>query len=101
MEDTNTSNDGDRWTRPAIVVVALCFLVYIFDVYELSTFQVVLPAILADFNLSLLDAGVLFLLTGWASRIAGLVLVPLADTIGRRSMLAWGVLGYSLLTGFT
>ena len=101
MEDTNTSNDGDRWTRPAIVVVALCFLVYIFDVYELSTFQVVLPAILADFNLSLLDAGVLFLLTGWASRIAGLVLVPLADTIGRRSILAWGVLGYSLLTGFT
>ena len=101
MEDANTSSDCDRWTRPAIVVVALCFLVYIFDVYEISTFQVVLPAILADFNLSLLDAGVLFLLTGWASRIAGLVLVPLADTIGRRSMLGWGVLGYSLLTGFT
>ena len=60
MEDTNTSSEGDRWTRPAIVVVSLCFLVYIFDVYEISTFQVVLPAILADFNLSLLDAGVLF-----------------------------------------
>jgi len=101
MEDTNTSNEGDRWTRPAIVVVTLCFLVYIFDVYEISTFQVVLPAILADFNLSLPDAGVLFLLTGCTSRITGPALVPLADTIGRRSMLAWGVLGYSLLTGFT
>jgi MFS family permease len=99
--DTVRSPEDDRWTRPAVVVVTLCFLVYIFDVYELTTFQVALPAILADFNLTLLDAGVLFLLTGWSARIAGLVLVPLADTIGRRSMLTWGVLGYSLLTGGT
>jgi MFS family permease len=91
----------DRWTRPAIAVVAVCLMVYVFDVYELTTFQVALPAILSDFKLSLLDAGVLLLITAWVGRIAGLVLVPLADAFGRRAMLAVGVLGYSLLTGFT
>src|SRR5690349_6029818 len=91
----------DRWTRPAIAVVTVCLLVYVFDIYELTTFQVALPAILSDFKLSLLDAGVLLLITAWVSRIAGLVLVPLADAFGRRAMLAVGVLGYSMLTGFT
>jgi hypothetical protein len=57
--------EHDRWTRPAIIVVALCFAVYVVDVYEFGTFQVALPAILADFNLTLFDAGVVFLLTGW------------------------------------
>jgi AAHS family benzoate transporter-like MFS transporter len=95
------SSEPDRWTRPAVTVVSLCFLVYIFDIYEVTAFQVALPAILADFHLTLLDAGLLVVATGWANRIAGLALVPLADTIGRRALLAWGVLGYSLLTGFT
>ena len=98
---TGSSPSLDRWTRPAIAVVAVCLLVYVFDVYELTTFQVALPAILSDFHLTLLDAGVLLLITAWVGRVAGLVLVPLADAFGRRTMLAVGVLGYSLLTGFT
>ena len=101
VSGTDSSPTLDRWTRPAIAVVAVCLLVYVFDVYELTTFQVALPAILSDFKLSLLDAGVLLLITAWVGRIAGLVLVPLADAFGRRAMLAVGVLGYSLLTGFT
>jgi MFS family permease len=101
MTGTKSATEHDGWTRPAIIVVALCLAVYVFDVYEFSTFQVALPAILSDFNLTLFDAGVVFLLTGWASRVAGLVLVPLTDTIGRRGMLVWAVLGYSLMTGFT
>ena len=98
---TNSSPNIDRWTRPAIAVVVVCLLVYVFDVYELTTFQVALPAILSDFHLTLLDAGVLLVITAWVGRIAGLILVPLADAFGRRTMLALGVLGYSLLTGFT
>lgn len=101
MVATKSASEADRWTRPAVTTVTLCFLVYIFDIYEVTAFQVALPAILADFNLTLLDAGLLVVATGWANRIAGLALVPLADTIGRRALLAWGVLGYSLLTGFT
>jgi len=79
----------------------VCLLVYVFDVYELTTFQVALPAILSDFHLSLLDAGVLLLVTAWVGRVASLLFVPLADAFGRRAILAAGVLGYSLLTGFT
>jgi len=101
MQPQKPAEGLDRWTRPAVTVVIVCSLVYIFDVYELTTFQVALPAILSDFKLSLLDAGVLLLITGWISRVAGLALVPLADMFGRRAMLALGVLGYSLLTGFT
>ncbi|MBV9580300.1 MAG: MFS transporter [Chloroflexi bacterium] len=83
------------------MVVAICYLVYVFDIYEQNTFQVALPSILTDFNVSRLDAGVLILIVGWIGRIAGIVLVPLADRYGRRAVLAWGVLGYSLLTGLT
>jgi MFS family permease len=101
IASTDSSPSVDRWTRPAIAVVTVCLLVYVFDVYELTTFQVALPAILSDFHLSLLDAGVLLLVTAWVGRVAGLLFVPLADAFGRRAILAAGVLGYSVLTGFT
>src|SRR3569833_832680 len=91
----------DKWTRPAAIVVGVCFLAYVFDIYELTTFQVALPAILNEFNISRLDAGALVLLVGWIGRVAGLVLVPFADIYGRRAVLAVGVFGYSLLTGLT
>ena len=58
-------------------------------------------AILAEFNISRLDAGALTAVVGWTGRVSGLILVPFADVYGRRAVLAAGVLGYSLLTGLT
>ncbi len=92
---------ADAWTRTSKIVVGLCFVAYIFDVYELTTYQVALPAIVSEFGLSRLDAGALNLIVGWVGRFAGLMLVPLADLYGRRIVLAGGVLGYSVLTGLT
>ena len=59
VDAPSTAIAQDRWTRRAAFVVGICFLVYIFDIYELTTFQVALPAIIVEFNITRLDAGAL------------------------------------------
>jgi AAHS family cis,cis-muconate transporter-like MFS transporter len=91
----------ENWTRRGFFVVLLCLGVYIFDVYELSSYGVALPAIIQEFNISRLDAGVLSTITLWMYRVGSILLLPLADLYGRRILLALSVLGYSVITGLS
>lgn len=98
-ESSPTRSEG--WTRQSIGVLVLCFLAWAFESYELTTLSIATPAIMADLNLSRADVGVLYTILGWIFRISAFMLIPLADVIGRRLMVALVVLGYSLFTGLT
>src|SRR5690242_12957073 len=96
-----SADQTETWTRRAFFVVLLCLGVYVFDVYELSSFGVALPAIIQEFNISRLEAGVLSTITLWMYRVGSILLMPLADLYGRRTLLALAVLGYSVITGLS
>jgi AAHS family cis,cis-muconate transporter-like MFS transporter len=93
--------ENENWTRRSVFVVLICLAVYVFDVYELSSYGVALPGIIQEFNISRLQAGALSTITLWVYRIGAILLLPLADLYGRRILLALSVLGYSLITGLS
>src|SRR5690242_7935432 len=95
------AQETETWSRRAVFVVILCLAVYVFDVYELTSYSVALPAIIQEFNISRLEAGVLSTITLWMYRVGSILLLPLADVYGRRTLLALSVLGYSVITGIS
>jgi MFS family permease len=90
-----------RWTRQSIGVMVLCFLAWTFDVYEVTTLSLATPAIMAEFDVSRADIGILNVILRWILGISAFIVIPLADVLGRRQLVALVVLGYSLLTGLT
>jgi putative MFS transporter len=84
-----------------MIVVAICCLIWVFDVFETTTLTLATPAILQEFGLTRADIGVLRLVTTWIGVIGVFAITPLADVFGRRIMMSVVVLGYSLLTGLT
>lgn len=101
MQAEASATRSEGWTRQSIGVLVLCFLAWAFESYEFTTLSIATPAIMADLNLSRADVGVLNAILGWIIRISAFMLIPLADVIGRRLMVALVVLGYSLFTGLT
>lgn len=95
------ADQTENWTRRSLFIVLLCLAVYVFDVYELTSYGVALPAIIQEFNISRLEAGVLSTITLWMYRVGSILLMPLADVYGRRILLALAVLGYSAITGLS
>jgi MFS family permease len=93
--------ETEHWTRRSLLIVLICLLVYVFDVYELSSYGVALPGIIQEFGISRLEAGALSTITLWVYRVGAILLLPLADLYGRRVLLALSVLGYSLITGLS
>src|SRR5918911_475184 len=93
--------EQQTWTRRALFIVLLCLAVYVFDVYELTSYGVALPAIVNEFGISRLEAGALNTITLWMYRVGSIMLLPLADIYGRRILLALAVLGYSAITGLS
>ena len=101
MQAEYSATRSEGWTRQSMGVLVVCFLAWAFESYEFTTLSIATPAIMADLNLSRADVGVLNVILGWIFRIGSFTLIPLADVIGRRLMVALVVLGYSLFTGLT
>lgn len=101
MQAKASATTSEGWTRQSIGVLVLCFLAWAFNSYEWTTLSIATPAIMAELNLSRAEVGVLNTILGWIFRISAFMLIPLADVIGRRLMVALVVLGYSLFTGLT
>ncbi|HZO28654.1 MAG TPA: MFS transporter [Chloroflexota bacterium] len=101
MQADGTAPIAERWTRQSISVMVVCFLAWAFDIYEATILPLATPAIMAELNASRTDIGILNVIMRWILAISSFIVIPPADVIGRRQILALVVLGYSLLTGLT
>jgi MFS family permease len=101
MQSDTSAAMSERWTRQSIAVVVLCFLAWIFEIYETTIMSLATPAIMAEFDASRADIGVLATILRWITSVSAFIVIPLADVLGRRTMVALVVLGYSIATGLT
>lgn len=91
----------DRWTKYSATVLAICVLGWAFDIYEGTIMQIVTPIIIKEFDITPTVMGTVTTVSRWVGLIGTFAFPALADLYGRRRVLIWAVLGYSVLTGLT
>ncbi len=96
-------NESERPSRPHFVILAMCWAGWLFDFYDLMLFSFLIVPIRRTLGLD--DAAMSLLLGASlaATAIGGIVFGRLADRFGRRPVLSWTILVYSLgafLSGF-
>lgn len=102
--DVNEAIDKARFGRFQWTVVVLCALLLIVDGYDVFIAGTVLPTLMAEWNLSKPQAGVLQAWALFGMMFGALILGPLADKVGRKKGIAISFLLFTLatlVTGFT
>lgn len=90
--------DEARFTRFHWVLLFWCALVIIFDGYDLVIYGVVLPKLMAEWNLSPLQAGALGSYALFGMMFGAMLFGPLSDKIGRKKVTAICVALFSFFT---
>lgn len=87
-------------TRPAWVVTLLCWLIVVFDGYDLIVYGTTLPNLLQekDWGLTPTTAGFIGSLAFAGMLVGALGAGLLADKLGRRRTILWATLWFSLFT---
>lgn len=87
-------------TRPAWVVTLLCWLIVVFDGYDLIVYGTTLPNLLQekDWGLTATTAGFIGSLAFAGMLVGALGAGLLADKLGRRRTILWATLWFSLFT---
>jgi MFS family permease len=96
-------NQSPVWTRSHRAALVLCWLGWIFDFYDLILFTFIGGAIAKDLVLTTAQTGWILGLSLGATGVGGAVFGMLADRFGRKRVLQWTVLTYSIgvfLSGF-
>ncbi|NJD09828.1 MAG: MFS transporter [Gemmatimonadetes bacterium] len=91
-------NECDRPTAKHFVILGMSWAGWLFDFYDLMLFSFLLVPIQKSLGL---DAGALSLLLGAslaATAVGGIMFGNLADRFGRRTVLSWTILVYSVGT---
>src|SRR5512136_1777064 len=91
----------ERWTGYSATVLAICVLGWAFDIYEATIMQLVTPILIKEWGITPALMGTVTTVSRWVGLIGTFVFPALADLYGRRPVLIWSILGYSVLTGFT
>jgi MFS family permease len=91
----------DRWTSYSATVLAICVLGWAFDIYEATIMQIVTPILIKEFDITPTLMGTITTVSRWVGLIGTFAFPALADLYGRRRVLIWSILGYSVLTGLT
>jgi MFS family permease len=97
------STPNDRLTGYLLLVFVLCGLGYLFDVIEGLWFNVTIPIWLEEFDMSLSQMGFIATVAGWVGVLGGVGFPLLADRFGRKPMMNFSILGFTIgtaLTGF-
>lgn len=95
------SGDNRSGARPAVKwhVLVACFLAYAFDAMDFMLLALAMPAIIAEWNLSLSDAGLLGTATLAGVGLSSVVIGWYADNYGRRPALIASLVVFGVLTG--
>ena len=91
----------ERWTRYSATVLTICILGWAFDIYEATIMQLVTPILIKEWGITPATMGMVTTISRWVGLIGTFVFPALADLYGRKRVLMWSILGYSLLTGLT
>lgn len=95
--------DGARFNAFHARLLFWCALIIIFDGYDLVIYGVVLPALMTEWGLSALEAGILGSCALIGMMLGALFFGPLSDRIGRRRTIMTCVVlfsGFTVLNGF-
>ncbi|MDB5409985.1 MAG: hypothetical protein JWL84_4897, partial [Rhodospirillales bacterium] len=104
IPDSNASSHllaSDCWTRYSVTVLAICILGWAFDVYEATVMQLITPILIKEWGISPATMGNITTVSRWVGLIGTFVFPALADLYGRKPLLIFSILSYSLLTGLT
>jgi MFS family permease len=91
-------NESERPTRRHFLILGMCWAGWLFDFYDLMLFSFLLVPIQRSLGLSETSLSLLLGASLAATALGGIVFGNLADRFGRRSVLAWTILVYSLGT---
>lgn len=101
--DAGALLDGARFNAFHMRVLFWCALIIIFDGYDLVIYGVVLPALMKDWGLTALEAGLLGSCALVGMMLGALFFGPLSDRIGRRKTIMTCVIlfsGFTVINGF-
>ena len=90
-------------TRPAWLVIALCWLIVVFDGYDLIVYGTTIPSLLEEpgWNLTPASAGTIGSLAFAGMLVGALGAGNLADRLGRRRTILGSVAWFTLFTGLS
>ena len=91
----------DRWTQSSAVILAICVLGWVFDVYEQTVMQIATPLLIKEFGIAPSTMGSITTIGRWVGLIGIFVFPALADLYGRKPILIVAIVGYSLFSGLT
>jgi MFS family permease len=91
----------EHWTGYSATVLAICILGWAFDIYEATIMQIVTPLLIKEWAITPATIGTVTAVSRWVGLIGTFAFPALADLYGRRPILIYTILGYSILTGLT
>ena len=88
---------SDHWTRYSATVFAICFLGWVFDVYESTIMQITTPLLIEEMGITPATMGFVSTVSRWIG-LTGTFLFPVvADLYGRRTALMIEFIAHSVL----
>ena len=91
-------NESEKPTRRHYVILGMCWAGWLFDFYDLMLFSFLLVPIQKDLGLSEASLSLLLGSSLAATALGGVVFGYMADRFGRKRVLAWTILVYSIGT---
>lgn len=92
---------AEGWSRESLTILAVCILGWVFDVYEQTVMQIVTPLLIKEWGITPATIGNVTTIGRWVGMIGIFVFPALADLYGRKPLLIWSIVGYSLCSGLT
>jgi len=92
---------ADRWTGYSAAVLGICILAWAFDVYEMTVMQLITPLLIKEWGISPATMGNITTLSRWIGLIGTFTFPALADLYGRKPVLIFSILGFSMFSGLT
>lgn len=97
-------NEYDKLTRRHYSILLMSWAGWVFDFYDLILYTFLMGSIKAELNLTDVEISLVLGLSLAATAIGGIVFGYLSDRFGRKKVLQWTILTYSLgtfLSGFS